>query len=206
MIVENGILKSYDGDMENVVIPDGVRVIAGDCEENEKDSPEIKTDGVFYLPFNASSSIETVKMGNSVEVIGAKAFEHCKNLERVEFSKNLKKIGLSAFLGCEKLKEFSLPVSLEEIDTWAFGLIDIEKISYGGSVWQLEKIITKGAFDNIKTISCSDCEVNFSEKLFYISELTFDGTKSDLKEKHKDSWILRRTKIIHCSDGDFSKK
>ena len=31
-LIENGILKAYNGDMKNVAIPEGVRVIAGDVE------------------------------------------------------------------------------------------------------------------------------------------------------------------------------
>lgn len=120
MIIENGILKAYDGDMKHVVIPDGVRVIAGDVEESDRNGlrrrhPEVKSDGVFYFPFNACDQIESVVMTDSVEEIGAKAFEHCKNLKKITFSKNLKKICLSAFLGCENLTKFELPISVTEI-------------------------------------------------------------------------------------------
>lgn len=36
MLIENGILKAYDGDMKNVVIPEGVRVIAGNVEDSDR--------------------------------------------------------------------------------------------------------------------------------------------------------------------------
>lgn len=35
MLIENRILKAYDGDMKNIVIPEGVRVIAGAVEESD---------------------------------------------------------------------------------------------------------------------------------------------------------------------------
>lgn len=159
MLVENGILKAYDGNMKNVVIPDGVRVIAGDVEESDRNKRlhGIKTDGVFYLPFNCCDSIETVTMSDSVEEIGAKAFEHCKNLRSVKFSKKLKKIGLSAFLGCKKLTEITLPASVSEIEQWAFDLIDIDSINFEGTLEQWDKVeLSEEAFKAYPCVNCSD--------------------------------------------------
>lgn len=50
MLIENGILKAYDGDMKNVVIPEGVRVIAGNVEDSDrgKHLQGVKTDGVLF--------------------------------------------------------------------------------------------------------------------------------------------------------------
>lgn len=64
MLIENGILKAYDSDMKNVVIPEGVRVIVGNVEDSDrgKHLQGVKTDGVFYFPFNAYDSIETVNL------------------------------------------------------------------------------------------------------------------------------------------------
>lgn len=162
MLIENGILKAYDGDMKNVVIPEGVRVIAGDLEEGDrsKDLPGLKTDGVFYLPFNGCNSIETVVMPDSVEEIGPKAFEHCTNLHSVTFSKNLKKVGLSAFLGCEKFTKISLPGSVKEIQQWAFDMIPIEDVFFDGTYEQWEKVseAEEDSFDFVPHVVCSDCD------------------------------------------------
>ena len=160
MIIERGILKAYDGDMKNVVIPEGVRVIAGDLEECDfgKNLKGIKTDGVFYMPFNACNTIETVVMPDSVEEIGPKAFEHCKNLHSVTFSKNLKKIGLSAFLGCEKFTKISLPGSVKEIQQWAFDFIPIEDVIFDGTFEQWKKVseAEEDSFAWVSHVICSD--------------------------------------------------
>ena len=162
MLIENGILKAYDGDMKNVAIPEGVRVIAGEVEESDRSKrlQGVKTDGVFYFPFNCCDSIETVTMPDSVEEIGAKAFEHCANLHSVKFSKNLKKIGLSAFLGCKKLTEITLPASVKEIEQWAFDLIDMDAINFEGSLDQWDKVeCNEEAFKVYPVVNCSDGQI-----------------------------------------------
>ena len=191
MLIENGILKAYDGDMKNVVIPEGVRVIAGCLEMDE-----------MKLPFISRKEIETVTMSDSVTEIGAKAFEHCKNLRSVQFSKNLQKIHVNAFLGCKKLKSLTLPASLTCIEWGGLSSIEIDEFIYEGTIWQLEKVDITDV--NIKKIICKDCTINFEQKPFYIEEVAYDGTVAQLQEKYKDNWILRRTRIIHCKDGTFS--
>ena len=159
MLIENGILKAYDGDMKNVVIPEGVRVIAGNVEESDsgKHLKGVKTDGVFYFPFNACDSIETVTMPDSVEEIGPKAFEHCKNLRSVKFSKNLKKIRLSAFLGCKKFTEITIPASVTIIEQWAFDLIDIANFKFEGTLEQWDKVeLSDETFKAYPVVNCSD--------------------------------------------------
>lgn len=162
MLIENRILKAYDGDMKNIVIPEGVRVIAGAVEESDsgKRMQGIKTDGVFYFPFNGCDSIETVTMPDSVEEIGDKAFEHCKNLRSVRFSKNLKRIGLSAFLGCEKLTEITLPASIKTLEQWSFALIDIDSFNYEGTLEQWDEVdINEETFNAYPCINCSDGQI-----------------------------------------------
>ncbi len=191
MLIENGILKAYDGDMKNVVIPEGVRVIAGCLEMDE-----------MKLPFRSRKEIETVTMSDSVTEIGAKAFEYCENLRSIQFSKNLQKIHVNAFLGCKNLRSLTLPASLTCIEWGGLSSIEIDEFIYEGTIWQLEKVDITDV--NIKKIICKDCTINFEQKPFYIEEVAYDGTVAQLQENYKDNWILRRTRIIHCKDGTFS--
>lgn len=208
MLIEDGILKAYDGDRKHVVIPDGVRIVAGALTEADFKSrrghckTKIQTDGVFYLPFCASSEIETLEMSDSVEEIGDKAFEHCENLESISFSKKLRRIGMQAFMGCKKLTRITIPSSVQEISTWAFSLFTIEALVYQGSIWQLEKVALHGVDWNVKRLRCTDCDVHFDQKPYFIDELTFTGTKAQLESDWRGTWILRRIRLIHCSNGD----
>lgn len=129
MAIENayqdaeGNWKPYTGSVKNIRIPDGARVVG---EE---------TENTF-----TSDDVRTVWMPDSVEVVEAKAFEHCKNLESVRFSNNLKAIRLSAFLGCSKLRSVSLPRSLERIESWAFSDTALDEIRYAGTMAEFRRI------------------------------------------------------------------
>ncbi|MBQ2898766.1 MAG: leucine-rich repeat protein [Oscillospiraceae bacterium] len=108
-VIENGVLKKYNGKDKNVVIPEGVREIG----ENAFSRKHIKT----------------VSMPDSVEVIGWNAFESCRYLEKVSFSDNLKEILPNAFGNCQALESVSLPNSLKKIDICAFsGCFNIKEL------------------------------------------------------------------------------
>lgn len=81
-----GVWRAYAGDPERVRIPDGAKAVAGDGD----------VDG---FAFYEDDRIVSVELPDSVERIGAKAFEHCRNLRRVRLSANLKEIGGNAFWG-----------------------------------------------------------------------------------------------------------
>ncbi|MGN0907759.1 MAG: hypothetical protein ACI4NM_11485, partial [Bullifex sp.] len=71
------ILTEYDGDMRNVVIPAGTRMIRG--EEVAFGTEFEEEDRNLWVrsrraPFSRNNTIETVTMDDSVTVIGPKAF------------------------------------------------------------------------------------------------------------------------------------
>ncbi|MCR4645952.1 MAG: leucine-rich repeat domain-containing protein, partial [Oscillospiraceae bacterium] len=78
IILENGILYEYVGDAEEVVIPDGVAVIAV---------------GVFR-----GSAIKAVTLPDSLTVIDKEAFKDCTALETVSNLDGVREVGVSAFL------------------------------------------------------------------------------------------------------------
>ncbi len=67
--IVNGALIKYNGNSKNVVIPNGVRIIA---------------DGVFAGKIN----IESVTFPQSIEYIGNSAFRSCARLSKVSFAEN----------------------------------------------------------------------------------------------------------------------
>ena len=83
--------------------------------------------------FSGNGGIEAVSMPDSIEHIGASAFENCTALSEVRFSQNLRTIGNYAFCNTG-LYEISLPESLRELCEGAFysnsGFEQI-KIPYG---------------------------------------------------------------------------
>ena len=77
--IENGVLVSYTGNAEHVVIPDGVTKIGGGA-------------------FHKNQSLVSVHIPDSVTEIGELAFESCYNLAEVTLPSQLKTIGKNAFI------------------------------------------------------------------------------------------------------------
>ncbi|MFI3227897.1 MAG: leucine-rich repeat domain-containing protein [Clostridia bacterium] len=80
------VLFSYKGkdELANVVIPDGVCVIAGSAFEN-------------------CTKITSVTLPDGVRLIDDKAFAGCENLKTINIPNSVKKVSKDAFEGCEKL-------------------------------------------------------------------------------------------------------
>ena len=129
MAIENayqdaeGNWNPYTGSMENVRIPDGARVVGGE------------TENTF-----TSDEVRTVWMPDTVEVVEAKAFEHCTKLESVRFSNNLKAIRGAAFMGCSNLRSVSLPKSLERMGNFAFSDTAVNEIFFAGTMAEFRRI------------------------------------------------------------------
>ena len=80
-------------------------------------------DNVTAIPAKAFENLKTIKeviMSDSVKTIGSSAFEDCSGLESIKMSENITDIGSSAFRGCSKLTEITLPECLRSIGSSAF--------------------------------------------------------------------------------------
>lgn len=79
------------------------------------------TTGICAYAFYEASNINTVKLPNSIEIIGAQAFMSCSYLNTINLPENVEEIGMYAFYACSKLKDFQIPASLTKIGASAFG-------------------------------------------------------------------------------------
>ena len=108
---------------KNIVIPEGVTVIAADtCSYFKK--------------------LENLTLPSTLVTIEQAAFYNCPKLKTVDFTrcKHLKEIGENAFYGCGNLKKIILPVSLEEIENGTFkGCTKLEEVDFSLST-QLKRI------------------------------------------------------------------
>lgn len=200
-------LNYYEGDKRNVVIPEGTRaiVVPGFHDEGLKEG--ISPDLTICFKTTDLKDVETIDMPDSVELIGTKAFQCCRMLKQVHFSKNLKKICIHAFSGSPLLKTVSLPKSLKEIQTWAFNGYGLDDIFYDGTIFEFDKINTRGAFLYIGRLHCSDCTVDFTRKDYYIDELKYDGTMEEWNNNMNSHWLNKRSAKIKCTDGEiFNQK
>lgn len=75
--------------------------------------------------FSMERTIKEVKLPESIESIGAGAFEDCEKLEKINLPNGLKKIGTRAFCSCVGLKEIYVSSTVEEIGAYALGYLEI---------------------------------------------------------------------------------
>lgn len=198
------ILSSYNGDIKNVVIPEGIRMIRGEeiayGTEFEMEDRRLWEKRV-KAPFSRDKRIESVSMGDSVVVIGPKAFEHCSNLKSIKLSNRLEVIGLSAFLGCKSLKEIHIPSSLKRIEDWAFSYCSLDKVIYDGTLLEADRLFLYGTELNTSVLKTKDAVLNFKGGRFYIDDYFFPGTEREWRENYGNHWLNRRARRIHTKDG-----
>ena len=106
-LISGGVLVACRSTYTDVVIPEGVRVIAGEA-------------------FAGHSEIKSVSLPDSLLVIGEGAFEGCDNLETVTGGMNVTQIKDRAFSGCP-LSTVHIPESVEEAGPGAFDYSQTEK-------------------------------------------------------------------------------
>ncbi len=81
-----------------------------------KEGTKLISDNTFYL----GKDITCVTFPESLEIIGAQAFDSCENLADIKLPENLKEIKLHAFANCSSLKSVYIPESVETISVRAF--------------------------------------------------------------------------------------
>lgn len=102
-LIEGGVLVAYRGTGETAVVPEGVRVIAGEAFANH-------------------TEITALSLPDSLRVIGEAAFEGCSGLADIQFGKGVQEIKDRAFQGTKVSKRsVSLPASVEKLGLLAFG-------------------------------------------------------------------------------------
>ena len=145
---------------------------------SKSDRPEISVpEGVSGIGYEAfgDSKIQSLKLPNSLSIIGPKAFFRCENLKEIEFGKkpvqigllaffhcsalefldlkNVFKIGIAAFFGCENLHSVKLHPGLSVIDRYAFK-----------NCHRLKEIALPSSLKTLKPMSLGNVEDVFLER------------------------------------------
>lgn len=100
-VIENGVLKKYEGEDSHVVIPEGVKEIA-------------------FKAFFECKTLKTIEFPNTLTYIGGRSFEGCHNLESITIPESVTRLDDDAFHSCYKLKEVNLNYGLKRIDERVF--------------------------------------------------------------------------------------
>jgi len=110
-LVNGGVLLGYNGSDSQVFVPGGIRVIAAEV-------------------FAGHEEIESIRLPDSVLVVGEGAFKDCTNLRQVNLGTGVEQIKDRAFAGCSRLEAVKLPASVKTVGLQAFGNAEV---IYNGS-------------------------------------------------------------------------
>lgn len=110
------IITGFDGDVLDVVIPNGVDVIGNSAFQGRTSLKEITIpDSVTSIGesiFRDCKSLEEITIPNSVAFIGNFVFRDCISLKEIIIPDSVTSIGSFVFQGCTSLKEITIPNSV----------------------------------------------------------------------------------------------
>lgn len=146
-VIENGVLKRYEGDGGGVTIPDIVT--------------EIGT-----WAFRGCDTLTSVTIPDSVIKFGYGAFADCSNITSISIPDSITEIEENAFYRCTKLVDITIPNSITSIGDCAFAhCTSLTSITIPDSV----KTIGAGTFascTNLATISIPQTEITIGQRAF----------------------------------------
>lgn len=142
-VIENGVLKYYNGNGGDVVIPTGVTSIGDSAFEGGT--------GV------SSKGLTSIAIPNGVTSIGNRAFFACHDLINVTIPNSVTNIGDAAFWCCSSLVNLTIPNGVTSIGSRAFdGCSSLESITIPSSV---KTRIGSGMFDIKLTSVTINCDI-----------------------------------------------
>ena len=128
-VIEDGVLKKYQGNEPVVIIPDTVKEIG-------------------YGAFKKNKTVLKVFMPDSVEKMENAVFNECENLMEIRFSHSLKEIPAHTCSGCLALEKVIIPEGVTNIGDGAFTSGDVP-MSYSEIKFpKTLKSIEREAFSN----------------------------------------------------------
>lgn len=130
-VIVAGVLKKYKGSSVNVVIPDGILEIGANA-------------------FEQMTSLQTVRLPNSLKHIQSSAFLGCSSLKDVLLCEGIETIGCSAFAGCKSFQTVILPNSITHLPRNCFsGCVSLNKVQLPSKL----KEIGEGAFEGCEALA-----------------------------------------------------
>jgi len=160
-----------------LLIPDTIRIIPYGCFQKCKSITSVKLPGnlkvIGKYAFQCDEGLKNFSFPDSVEVIGDRAFEMCKQLEgELILPKSLTSLGVSSFEACEKISKIHFPEELLCIKNSAFK--DCKELA--GAIVIPDKVTSLGedAFYNCENIT----RVDFGESIVSIGKDAFKNCTS----------------------------
>lgn len=174
-VIENGVLKKYQGSGGDVIVPDGVTSIGDHA-------------------FSRDDSVTSVILPNSVTNIGNEAFWMCGSLTSINIPNGVTSIGEKAFSNCSRLTSINLPDNVTDIEDgafeWCYNLTSIDipdgVTSIGNKVFEmcngLISVTLPNSLISIGDSAFADCynlsSINIPNGVTSIGYMAFDDCRS----------------------------
>ena len=122
-VVLDGVLLDYQGEEQEIVLPDTVREIAPKGLANvnaQKLALPKRLDKIWEYGVSECKNLKEIDVPGSVSDIAYHAFSECTALEKAVINEGTEKIGHNAFAGCSALKNLTIKEGLKKIEDNAF--------------------------------------------------------------------------------------
>ena len=181
----NGVIENFSVTSPHYKTVNGIiytanmrTVIAGNMILNDVVIPE----GVEELIEGAfeNTSIKSVKMPDSLKILGSEAFHQCLELHSVNFGNGITVIEEGAFCGCMKLEHVELPPQLISIQSSAFQDTGLKNIKLNNGLKEI----------GLSALSaCGLKEIVMPTSLKSVTAPFFKTVKHIISEKYSDVLI-----------------
>ena len=151
--------------------------------------------------FKNCTSLENIKISDTVTKIPADAFYGCSSLQNIDIPNSVIEIGERAFTNCSKLTTIQIPYKVEAISLDSFyGCENLQEIKLCS---ENLSVIALGNVNNLYTIVGYLKEKNV--------KISYDGTKvqfNEIKIQMAINWFDNGSYYlngvtIYCTDGSF---
>ena len=171
-VIQNNVLLKYIGASDQVIVPKGVKAIAGSAFAGHLGVSGITLpDSLVEIrpnAFDGCGDLTSIVLPERVAVIQSGAFRHCKKLVEITLPSGLTEIEESAFAGCYSLKSIVLPDSVRRVGRNAFAeCLDLQSVVLPADLEEIKD----GTFEHCGSLS----SVRFPRGLTRIGASAFEG-------------------------------
>ena len=130
------------------------------------------------------SEITSVKLPNTLKVIGERSFATCKQIKSVVIPNSVTTIKDCAFLWCNNLSSVVFSNNLRTIEYKAFALCEnLKNISIPEGVKNIEEMAFYGSY-KLKTATIPNSVTSMGEKVFNSKDMTIYGTSGSYAQTY----------------------
>lgn len=192
--IKDGKLFKYKGCENEIVIPEGVKIIADRVFKGKHLKKVSFPSTLEKISFDAftDNELEEVTIPEGVKIIESDAFSHC-NLKKVTLPSSIKEISYSAFYD-NKLEEVNIPKGVRVINEYTFKNNHLKKVTFSSSIEEIsysafadneleEVIIPEG----VKIIRRCAFKYNRLKEIIFPSTLELIGTGAFFNSEWEES-------------------